>query len=42
MLKESTFLFKMQSSLATLIYTIDTYEINVSNLDNSLFAMPQK
>ena len=34
--------FKMRSSMATLIYTIDTYEINVSNLDNSIFVMPEK
>jgi outer membrane lipoprotein-sorting protein len=36
------FPFKMLSSMATLIYTIDTYKINVSNLDDSIFVMPEK
>ena len=36
------FPFIMKSNMATLIYTIDTYEINVSNLDYSIFDMPKK
>jgi hypothetical protein len=34
--------FKMRPSLATLIYTIDSYEINASNLDDSIFEMTKK
>ena len=34
--------FEMRSSLATLIYKIDSYEINVGYLDDSIFEMPKK
>jgi hypothetical protein len=34
--------FQLRSSLATLIYTIDSYEINVTHLDASIFEMPKK
>ena len=34
--------FKFRSSKATLVYTIDHYEINAGNLDDSIFEMPKK
>jgi hypothetical protein len=34
--------FKFRSGKASLIYTIDSYEINASNLDDSIFEMPKK
>ena len=33
--------FKFRSNKATLIYTIDSYEINAGNLDDSIFEMPK-
>ena len=34
--------FKFRSSLATMIYIVDRYEINANDLDHSLFEMPKR
>jgi len=36
------FPFELRTNTASLVYTIDSYEINMSDLDDSIFEMPKK